>query len=162
MFRLGSLVTNTSSETDGMLTHLHIDLDKGRTYRFQPRGLSLEDGSPIKGSWIAAAAISGSEQVVEPEMPLHILNTQVTDTASGFTGTAIAVVLHISGCLHVTVQPKGKHPKTGGAVEPHEFDIRRLEGPALLKMTEEEREVSQKEKPSPIETDRCEPRAPEL
>jgi hypothetical protein len=161
MFKLGGMVNDTATGLLGMLTHYQIEMSHARWYRFQPRGLNPEDGSPVKGIWIASERIDGGEVVPEPDMPLQALRTQVEDIATGFKGTAVAMILHMSGCVHVSIQPKGALKNTGGPVEPHDFDIRRVKGPALKPMSDEEVEKEQARKPSPIETARYQPGSPE-
>jgi hypothetical protein len=73
----------------------------------------------------------------------------VTDRASGFKGKAVHLTLHINGCIHALVQPKGPIPKTGDMIEAADFDIRRLSGKNVPKLTEPEMKKSVKKHPSP-------------
>jgi hypothetical protein len=163
MYRLYAPMIEKTSGLKGILTHYYIDLDGSRKYRFQPYGLNSEDGSPNKGTWITSAAVDCKEMVPEPDnLPFSVLGTEVTDIGSGFTGKVTTIVLHESGCVHACVQPYGKHPKTGGMMDAEDFDIRRLEGPAIKKMSADERAADQKEKPSPSGFESMQPRAPRL
>lgn len=152
MFKLGGMVTDTASDMKGMITLMEIGMDFTHTYCFQPKGLDKETREPIKMHWIVPTRIKGGEVIPLPsDLPLHILGTQVEDTATGFKGTAIGLVLFMSGCIHVNIQPQGERDKNGGMVRCHDFDIRRLTGPAIKKMTDDQKEKDKKEKPSPME-----------
>jgi hypothetical protein len=126
---------------------MQIEIGGGRYYHFQPEGLDESSGKPIKGYWVPAARLSGDE-VPEPDIPLNILGSQVEDELTGFKGMAVALTLHISGCVHALIQPKGTQ-KSGEAIEPIDFDIRRCKGPEIPKLTKEERKESEAAKPSP-------------
>lgn len=142
-----------------MVTHLQIEMNGQRYLNFQPRGLNPETGLPMKRMWVVETRISGGEIVDEPNLPINVLGTEVEDEASGFKGTATAIQLHISGCVHVSVQPSGKLPKTGETIDACDFDIRRLKGDAIPKMSEPQRDKDQAEKPSPANSERYQPRA---
>jgi len=157
MIKLGSVVTESATGLTGMVTHLQIEMDRQRYVLFQPRGLNPETGKPVNSMWVVESRLSGGQMIPEPDLPVGVLGTDVEDSASGFAGVATSIVLHISGCVHVCVQPKGKLEKTGAAVEAHDFDIRRLTGPAIKVMSDSEREVDQREKPSPGPVDRYQP-----
>lgn len=157
MIKLGSQVTEIATGLPGMVTHLQIEMDGQNYVFFQPRGLSPGDGKPIKGMWVVQSRLTGGEIIKEPNIPIEVLGTQVEDTATGFTGIATAICLHISGCVHVDVQPNGRLEKTGAPIEVCNFDIRRLKGDAIKPMTESERTADQTEKPSPAEVERYEP-----
>lgn len=162
MYRLYVPVEDRSTGLGGILTHMHVNLDGQRAYRFQPHGVSSDTGEPLAGKWIDSAAVICRETMPEPKLPLEILGTDVRDIGSGFSGTVTAIVLHESGCVHATVQPKGRHPKTGGLVDAHDFDIRRLEGPALPRRTPEELAKDREDHPSPSATESFGPKAPSL
>jgi hypothetical protein len=161
MIKLGSQVTETATGLPGMVTQMQVEMNQQRYYLFQPRGLNPEDGTPVKRFWCVETRISGGEIIPDVKMPVEVLGTEVEDTASGFAGVATAICLHISGCVHVTVQPKGKLAKTNAAVEAHDFDIRRLKGDAIKPMTETERQADQTAKPSPENITRYQPRMSE-
>jgi hypothetical protein len=158
MLKLGEMVLDTATGLKGMLTHMQIELGEVRFYRFQPHGLSPDTGEPIKGFWVVPHRIQGGTYVAEPDMPIQLLGTEAEDAATGFKGTVLGVTLHLSGCCHVSLQPKGKLAKTGAPIEPHDFDVRRVISPLLPKMTEAEKEADQRRKPSPIEVQRYTPR----
>lgn len=153
MLKLGTLVKDTASGLSGMLVLMQIDQDN-QFYYLQPHGLNDETGQPVKGMWIGEARIKGG--VVLDSMPdrvaeaLPALGTSVTDKASGFSGKAIAIILHLNGCVHIEVQPQGliKH---GDPVAAHDFDIRRLEGRAIVKKSEAQIKREDRETPGPIE-----------
>lgn len=150
MKALGSIVTDSATGNVGMVTHMQVEIGGARWYAFQPRGLNPETGSPVDSCWVVAERLVGGEDEPEPPMPLNVLGTMVTDEASGFTGIATGICLHISGCVHVSVQPRGKLAKTGAAPKSESFDIRRLVGPAIKPMTKQERAADQLVRPSPI------------
>jgi len=148
MFKLGTLVKDSATGLKGMLTHLQVEMDGLMHYLFQPKGLNPENGHPVPKLWLVDSRIENGE-LTHVQLPTEVLGTEVEDIASGFKGTAISLVLHVSGCVHVNVQPKGVLAKTGGPIEPMDFDIRRLKGNRIPKLTEEAREKDQKKKPSP-------------
>lgn len=150
MIKLGSIVTDDASGTKGMVTLLAIDMDGSRNYCFQPSGLDKESKQPLPAYWLPGARFSGGERIIEPELPFEVLGSEAEDTATKFKGTAVTLVLFMSGCLHITIQPKGKL-ESGGMIKGHDFDVRRLKGPAIKKMTEAEKVKDQLEKPSPFE-----------
>lgn len=155
MIRLGSVVTDTASGLKGMVTLLEISMDGSRQYAFQPSTLDKESRQPAKMVWLVPSRLKGGEIVIEPDLPFAVLGTQVEDTATPFKGTAISLILFMSGCVHVNVQPQGKL-ESGGVICTHDFDIRRLKGKALKKMTEAQKERDQKRKPSPMAFERNE------
>jgi hypothetical protein len=105
MIKLGSKVTDIATGLKGMVTNLQIEMDGQRFVRFQPRSLNPETGEPVKGMWVVEARLKGGEIVEEPELPRGVLGTEVEDEATGFCGIATSICLHISGCVHVSVQP---------------------------------------------------------
>ncbi len=152
VIKLGTEATGIASGIKGMVTHLFMDIDQRVRYYFQPRGLSPETGQPIPGAWVPANRLSvyNDQSCCENvRLPVEALGTIATDTASGFTGMVISVTLHISGCVHLLLQPAKTLEKTGAAVESCDFDIRRLTGKAIPKLTEAERQADQTAKPSP-------------
>jgi hypothetical protein len=148
MIKLGKIVTDKVSGLKGMLTHYIIDMSHNVNYIFQPRGLNPSDGQPLKSTWLDTKRIEGGveEEVI---LPLELLGTEAKDTASGYKGTIISLTYHENGCIHAGLKAKGK-TSDGSSIDAVEFDIRRLEGPALKKMTEDALKESVKEKPSPI------------
>jgi hypothetical protein len=150
MFRLGGIITDSATSLKGMLTHYVILIGGSAKYIFQPHGLSPESGEPVDNVFLEPIRIQGGEVVPEPALPLEVLGTEAEDMASGFKGTVIELCLHISGCIHVVIQPKGPVKKTGEIHKAHGFDIRRCKGVAIKPMTEPQRQEGQKEKPSPM------------
>jgi hypothetical protein len=149
IIKLGTKVTDLPTGQTGLITHLHIEQDGRLQYLLQPNGLNPKDGQPVKRIWTVPERLKGATADHRVELPLEVLGTKVKDTASGFSGIATAIQLHISGCLHVVVQPQGVLKESGERIEPFDFDIRRLEGKAIKQMTEEERDRDQVKRPSP-------------
>lgn len=118
-------------------------------YLFHPRGLSPEDGLPLKGLWINETRIKGGE-MVDVDLPEKMLGTEVEDKASGFKGIVVGLIYHINGCCHATVQSKGVVKSTGQPIAPIDFDIRQLKGKAVPQIPEKKIEESKKERPSPM------------
>lgn len=159
IFKLGSVVRDKATGATGTLTHVCIGLDYRVQYAFQPKGLNPETGQPIRGIWITSSrivSISKPPEASKVPLPVHVLGTKVEDKASGFNGMAISLTLHTNGCVHVEVQPSGYNRSTNATIDPCEFDIRRLTGPAIKKMSDEELEEDQKARPSPMS---CSPRS---
>jgi hypothetical protein len=148
IIKLRSLVADTTTRLVGMVTHYQVEMNGNAYYRFQPKGLNPETGTPVDGLWLVENRLDGGKRV-DVELPMQVLGTEVEDLASGFKGTAIALVLHTTGCVHVQVQPKGTLPKTGAPIAAQDFDIRRLKGNAIPVLTEEEEDADIKRRPSP-------------
>lgn len=148
MIELGSFVTDIATGIEGMVTHLQIEMDGTEYLRFQPRGLNPKSGQPVDSMWLVEARLTGGTRISTPDLPLHILGTIVEDEASGFTGMAVNMILHINGCVHFNVQAKGQQD-TGAPIEQCNFDVRRLKGEAITPMTKEEQKKDEKERPSP-------------
>jgi len=145
--KLGKMVTDKVTGLKGMLTHFVLDQDGNRNYFFQPALLSKETGKPIDSYWLGDSRVVGGKEV-QVSLPTEVLSTQVEDIATGFKGTACNVELHINGCVHVMIKPKGLNMK-GQPIDGLSFDIRRLKGKKVPKYSEEELEESTKKKPSP-------------
>ena len=151
MLELGSaeLVTDTTTGLKGMLTHMQVEMDGvSRFYCFQQYGLNPETGSTLDVRWITQNRISGGTEVQEPDLPYHVLGTEVEDRGSGFKGVATAMQLHINGCVHFDVQPKTIF-KTGMPTKAENLDYRRLRGPAIKDLTKKELVASHSTNPSP-------------
>jgi hypothetical protein len=158
-YPLNSKVTDSATGLSGSLVHLSIELGNVRFYNFQPRGLNPEDGQPVARFWVMPERIQNPPGEIETELPVEAIGTEVTDDASGFTGKAISLTLHPSGCVHIVVQPAGKLAKTGAKVEACDFDIRRVSGPAIPVLTPAARAESEYRNPSPSHCDRTGPRS---
>lgn len=151
------MVVDVATGLAGMVTHANWSLNHVVQYAFQPSGLSPEDGQPVKRSWMEIERLDGAagrplvyQVLTMDDVPLQVLGTQVEDKATGFAGMAISLTLHMSGCVHVIVQPKAVVAKTGAPVESSDFDIRRLKGVAIPELTEEQVDEDRKAKPSPV------------
>ena len=145
----GSKAKDEPSGLSGIITHAHIEQDGRVQYLLQPHGINPKDGQPVKRIWTLEQRLRGVASNHLVKLPMEVLGTKVKDTASGFTGIATAFQIHISGCFHVYVQPKGRIKETGDPIASCDFDIRRLEGPAIKKMSEAERDKDQSKRPSP-------------
>ncbi len=162
MIKLGTPVKDSASQLDGMVVHMQIQAGGNSFYNFQPKGLSPETGQPLKRFWCAAARIVGGVEVPEPKAltaARAVLNTEVEDISSGFKGIAIAITLHISGCVHVSVKPPGLQAKSGESIAEDDFDIRLLRGPAIKPLSDEELTESTAKHPSPSAMESCLPKA---
>lgn len=148
-YPLNTDVTDSATGLLGRLIHLQLELGDIRFYNFQPRGLNPKDGQPVGRFWLVPSRILNAAPEIEREIPVEVLGTDVTDDASGFTGTATALTLHPSGCVHISVQPRGSLAETGGRIEVCDFDIRRVSGPAIPKLTEPQRAQAERTNPSP-------------
>lgn len=148
IIKLGTIVTDTVTELKGMLTHFTKDMGGNQFYLFQPSGLSPETGKPVDTFWIPGNRVKGG-LTEEVELPEAVLGTKVEDIATGFAGIAIGITLHINGCVHVDVKPKGIQKKTGDSFERIDFDIRRMKGEAIKQLSEKEYQESKRKNPSP-------------
>lgn len=151
VLKLGQVFTDTATGLEGTLTNWYLDMEGRIDYYFQPRGINPETGQPVgrqvlEGHRLTPIADVNYEEI---EIKFDILGSQVTDKASGFTGTAVALIRHINGCLHVVVQPKGVLPKTGEAIKRSDFDTRELEGEKIPKLGESALAHSKQTTPSP-------------
>ena len=160
MFRLGSMVTDMATGLAGMATLYQVSMDNSRQYLVQPLRLDPETGGPVQPFWSVPTRLTGDEVVPEIPLPLHILGTEVEDK-TGFKGTAIDLVAFVSGCCHVSIQPKGVLEKSGDLIKARDFDILRLKGPALPTMTEAQEKQAKKERPSPFAFERSDRSIPE-
>jgi hypothetical protein len=159
MLKLNTEVRDTSTGQWGRLTHLQVRLGGNVHYLFQPRGLNRKTGQPLEASWIGHARIKGAIEESR-DLPFDVLGTKAEDEASGFKGTVEAITLHTNGCVHLLIQPGGSQPESGAAIEPCDFDIRRLVGPKIPKFTEAARRADEAAKPSPAPFPKCTPRLP--
>jgi|ERR1051326_3316036 hypothetical protein len=135
----------------GMLTHAQYE-GGNYMYAFQPHGLNPKNQEPVDGLWIAPDRISDGVEVPIPQQfndAIGVLGSEVEDQGSGFKGIAVAAILHISGCVHIDIQPSGVVKETGEPIKRHNFDIRRLHGKAIKQMSEAERDQDQERRPSP-------------
>ena len=148
LLKLGVPVKDKASGLSGQLTHVQTD-GKVEFYLFQPKGLNPETGSPVDAHWLTADRIKDG-QLTHVTLPLEMIGTYATDTASGFRGIVTYLELHINGCVHAILQPKGTVKKTGNMIKQENFDIRRLKGVKVPKIkSEKELRKSLKKHPSP-------------
>lgn len=148
MIELGSKATDSATGIKGMVTHMQIEMGGNRYYSFQPKGLDTKTGEPAKPMWLVGQRLTNANIVPDDTWPLDVLGTDVEDDASGFKGVAVSMVLHINGCVHFNVQPKGLQ-ENGSPIQTENFDIRRLKGKAVKKLTKEALVTSKKVTPSP-------------
>ena len=156
LIELGTKVEDKASGIEGMLTHVQL-CDQTVHYLFQPKGISPETGQPVKPDWITEDRVKGGKKI-DMDIPMEILSTIVTDKASGYKGYVIALTRHINGCVHALVQAKGTVKATGNLIEPTDFDIRRLSGRKIPKLTQTQKKKSEKKHPSPAGCPPCRPR----
>lgn len=161
IYKLGSITTDPASGIKGMLTHVLFETAvRPMYYLFQPEGLSPEDGQPVRAHWLISEKITANTPTADIDLPLEVIGTQARDLASGFAGTVVSLTLHISGCVHVAIQPKGALKKTGAKADSCEFDIRRCAGPAIPVLTAGYVERDRKARPSPSHTPSSYPKLP--
>lgn len=147
--RLGTMVTDTISNTKGMLTHMQVHIGGHREYIYQPSGLNPNNGQPVDRIWLTEPRIKGGE-FEETEIPIEILGSEAEDIATGFKGKVVSLVYHLNGCLHVEIKPEGTNRLDGSTIAACEFDIRRVKGEAIKPLSPKKLEKSIKERPSPI------------
>lgn len=149
VYKLGTIVKDKASTTDGMLTHLVIHIGGNLEYIFQPKGLNPKTRAPVERIIVQGARIQNGEEL-EMDMTYAnaILGTQGEDF-TGFKGIILNLVYHINGCIHIGIKPEGVSEDTGNTYDPQEFDIRRVKGEAITPLTEEELRKSIVETPSP-------------
>lgn len=145
-----TIVKDKVSGMKGMITHLHILMGNQILYAFQPRGLHPKSGKPVKVQLLVEANFDADTPRQDIEIPVEVLGTNGEDTATGFKGQIIELTIHPNGCVHVSIQPQGVSDDTGGAHEACDFDLRRVKGPAIKAMNEQEIKEDQKKKPSPV------------
>lgn len=151
VLKLGTECRDRATWLNGTVTHWLMNMGGSVDYMFQPKGLD-EEMQPIKRLYLCAERLTVKEGDFEDvDVPFDILGTQVTNTASGFTGMATLFVRHPSGCFHVEIQPKGMLPKKGTPISSREFDLRECFGDRIPKLTKKEHEESTVKEPSPSE-----------
>lgn len=149
ILKLGQIVTDGVTQTQGMLTHLCVNMEKHCSYIFQPKGLNPETLQPVEIILIEASRVVGGEEI-DVDLPVEVLGSEAEDLASGFKGTIIELIYHINGCIHVDIKPVGILPKTGATIASANFDIRRLKGPKIKPLTDKKLKKSIIKKPSPV------------
>ena len=147
LMKLGVQVLDNATGLKGILTHAEVSMDHSVRYQFRPRGLDAETHMPVKGLWVDGERVEGGTPI-ETDLPLGILGTEVEEINSGFKGKAVAIVQHLSGCVHIVIQARGS-TKNGDPIQPMETDILLLKGKAIPKKTEVQKEEHKKKFPSP-------------
>lgn len=150
MLKLNTEVSDKITNQTGRLTCYQVESNGNTYYTFQAKGLNPKTGEPVDGRWVTADNVEGGIEIPTPEIPLNILGSLVVDDASGFTGKVTSLRRHINGCVHASVQSSDILKETGTVPYSIDFDIRRLSGPELPILTEEETTKSEKTHPSPI------------
>lgn len=159
VIKIGSVVTDKITNLKGMVLHCQIASDESLFYNFQPRKINPETQLPVNSFWVTEDRIRTDDtEFKDYDIPLDAFGTIVEDTASGLKGKILYFIIHISGCVHATVQPTSVNKKTNELVNALDIDIRRLKGKALPDLTEKEIEQSQEDKPSPISVMRYTPK----
>jgi hypothetical protein len=149
VIKLGTLTTDRATALEGTVTHWICNMEKRIDYLFQPRGLDKE-GQPVKKIHLEAARLNVKESDYEKvEIPFEVLGSVVANNASGFSGMAVEFVKHLSGCLHVIIQPSGTLSNSACPIRACEFDLRECTGDMIPKLTEQERKVTEVQNPSP-------------
>jgi hypothetical protein len=155
-FPLGIFAVDSATKLEGVLTMMSIESENNRAYLFQPSIISAKTKIPMKPYWVDESRIESTEADLEPLHPnlvkaLPVLGTVVEDYVTDFTGVAVALQLHLSGCVHVDVQSDEFDEVTESLVPAQNFDIRRLTGDSIEETTAEEELESEVRHPSPVE-----------
>ena len=149
VIKLGTKCRDTATELSGTLTHWVINQAGHVMYFFQPRGLD-DAGQPVKKIFLPADRLKTKEGDFETvDVPTEILGSDVEDSASGFKGKAVELIMHINGCFHIGIQPTGKSQKTNEAIDRYDFDLRQCIGEKIPRLTSEEKKKSTVQNPSP-------------
>lgn len=156
MLKLGTEVIDLATGLKGQLTHMQVQTDGVPFYLFQPKGIAKETGQPLDATYISENRVKGGIEIPEPNMYREMLMTDAEDTASGFKGKIIAITLHMSGCVHAVIQPKG-FQKNGELIKASDFDILRLKGPKVPVFSDKKKEEIKKKNPSPAPMGRMTP-----
>lgn len=148
LIKLGQIIEDNATGLKGTLTLVLINQDNKIQYAIQPRGLDSLRHQPLDPFWVTEARIKGNVEREVIEVPTEVLGTEVEDMPTGFKGTAINIIRHLSGCNHIEIQPRGS-TKTGGIILPENFDYTRVKGPAIKKMKPAEVKEKRETTPSP-------------
>jgi hypothetical protein len=147
MIKLGSKTKDTITGLEGVCVHRAMEMNGAMWLNFQPASLDPETMEPSKRFWLTDDRLKGGERQ-DFVFPTAILGSRVRHPITGFSGIVTSLSLHINGCLHASVQPRGKS-KSGTRFDPQEFDIRELEGPAIKSLSAQEADASKRDNPSP-------------
>ncbi len=146
---LGNMVTDTISNTEGMLTHMQVHIGEHKEYIYQPRGLNPKNGQPVERIWLTEPRIKGGKWE-DIDVPIELLGTKAEDIATGFKGRIVSLIYHLNGCLHVEIKPEGTNKDNGATTASAEFDIRRVKGEMIKPLKKKELKESITKTPSPI------------
>ena len=138
--KLGSEITDLGTQVQGTITHFELNTDGHQYYLFQPKGSNPETGGPINRMYITKSRIKDRENVPTEEREIHVdesvLMSQVTDLASGITGTCTGVMVHQDGCVHLVIQPPGLIKTTNCPKLPLDASILRCKGEKVPSFSE--------------------------
>jgi hypothetical protein len=137
-------VKDTVTGLTGMITAMQMEMDGTKMYQMRTRGLK-EDGTPLDAIWLIEARLTGAKQVTCSRLPVEVFGTHVEDVVSGFKGTATAIMLFDSGCVHVIITPKAIK---GKKCTPVNCDYLHLKGPAIKSTSKKERQHEMENRPS--------------
>ena len=149
VLKLGTFNTDTATGLKGMITHWQYGLDGFVRYLLQPKALNPETGLPVDKINLEKERFKDQSQIENIEVPVEILGSQVTDNASGLTGTAIAFVRHNTGCFHVVIQPAGVIKKTNQCIDRTDVALTQCSGPKIKVMTAAQTKTEETKRPSP-------------
>jgi len=122
-----------------------------RRINCQPHGINPKTGEPVETIWTCDEHLKDGP--IEGDLPFHLIGECAEDEATGFNGRISEICLHINGCVHVVITPKGV-AENGNAIRSINFDIRRVKGKNIPKFNAQELNKSIKEKPSPTSCSR--------
>lgn len=150
IIKLGTKCRDIATGLPGTVTLLHINMDLHLNYLFQPEGTNPETGLPSDKIPLGIARLDLPDDCyVEIDLPTEVLGSQATDSASGFSGMAVDIVLYINGCIHLVLQPPGVLPKTNAPIKKTEFSILQCTGEKIPVLTPAEKDKEKQERPSP-------------
>ncbi|MEI6190757.1 MAG: hypothetical protein WCP24_00130 [bacterium] len=149
VLKLGTVCRDKATNLEGTLTHWIMDMSKGVSYLFQPKGLD-ENDQPVKKLYLEMERLNVKDSDFETvEVPFEIIGTVVTNKSSGFVGMAVEFIRHINGCFHVVIQPKGMSAKTKTPIQKNDFDLRDCTGSMIVELTKKALAESRRKTPSP-------------
>lgn len=146
-YKLATLVKDSISGVQGILTHLNIGGKNSMEYVFQPKSINPSTGMPADVMFIAPERVVGGIEE-EIDVPFDILGTKGEDIGTGYKGKIVNIVYHMNGCLHIGMKKEGLNQE-GNTFPSIEFDIRRVKGVKLNPLTTKEMDDSKKKFPSP-------------
>lgn len=124
LLRLNTPVSEIVTDSKGVLTHAMINMDHNVEYVFQPAGIDIITRMPKERIFVESARIVEKE-TEEVDVPLHLLGTDLEEMHTGYKGICTKLIVHLGGCIHVDVTPKGRI-SAGQTRSSVEFDIRRI------------------------------------